>query len=183
MRAVPTDLPGVVVIEPTVLADARGFFFESWHRERFAALGIACDFVQDNHSGSHRGVLRGLHWQIGRPQAKLVRVLRGEVLDVVADVRRGSASFGRWTAVRLDEVERRQVYVPPGFAHGFYVLSEWAEVAYKCSAIYARDDERGVAWDDPTLGIRWPLAGPPILSAKDAALPRLADLPAADLPD
>lgn len=175
MRVEPTALPGVVVLEPPVFTDARGVFFETYHAGRFRELGIADDFVQDNHSVSLRGVLRGLHAQARTPQAKLVRCVAGAVFDVAVDVRRGSETFGRWVGVELSAENRRQLYVPAGFLHGFCVLGHGAEVVYKCSALYAPGDEIGVVWNDPGLGIAWPIADP-IVSAKDAALPRLAGL-------
>ena len=183
MKRIDTDLPGVCVIEPVVHGDRRGWFSETWRRDTFASLGITHDFVQDNQSLSGRGVLRGLHYQLGRPQAKLVRVLHGEVYDVALDVRRGSPSFGRWTATMLTGENRRMLYVPAGFAHGFCVVSETAEFFYKCSDLYAPAEERGIAWDDPALAIPWPLAGQaPLLSDKDRRYGTLATRPQADLP-
>jgi dTDP-4-dehydrorhamnose 3,5-epimerase len=162
----PTDLPGVVVIEPTVFEDDRGFFMESFHRPKFAAAGIDAEFVQDNHSRSRRGVLRGLHYQLKHPQGKLVRVIRGEIYDVAVDLRRSTPTFGCWYGCELDERNHRQMYVPPGFAHGFCVISESAEVIYKCTAVYHPEDEHTLLWNDPALGITWPLANP-IISPKD----------------
>lgn len=183
MRRIDTDLPGVFLIEPVVHGDRRGWFTETWRRDIFATLGIAHDFVQDNQSLSGHGVLRGLHYQLGRPQAKLVRVLHGEVYDVALDVRRGSPSFGRWTAVVLTGENRRMLYIPAGFAHGFYVVSETAEFFYKCSDLYAPAEERGIAWNDPGLAIPWPLAGQaPVLSEKDLRYGTLATRLPADLP-
>ena len=181
MQRIETSLPGVCLLEPRVFADARGFFFESYHQRLLAGLGITGSFVQDNHSGSGRDTLRGLHYQLAHPQAKLCRVVRGEVLDVAVDIRRGSPHFGRWTAVRLSEENRRQVYIPPGFAHGFLVLSETAEFLYKCDEFYYPDDQHGIAWDDPTIGIEWGITEP-ILSEKDRKNPRLAELSADLLP-
>jgi dTDP-4-dehydrorhamnose 3,5-epimerase len=181
MRRIETDLLGVVVIEPQVFEDARGFFLESYHRERFRALGVTAEFVQDNHSRSVRGAVRGLHYQVRHPQAKLCRVVRGEVLDIAVDIRRGSPTFGRWVSVVLSEENRRQVYVPRGFAHGFAVLSETADFLYKCDDFYSRDDECGLLWNDPALGIDWGVADP-ILSPKDSANPRLSDVPEHLLP-
>lgn len=175
MKVIQTDLPGVLVVEPRVHRDERGFFVESYHARRYADAGIAETFVQDNHSRSVRGTLRGLHAQLERPQAKLVRVLRGEIFDVVADVRRGSPTFARWIAVRLSHDNFLQVYVPKGFAHGFCVLSEEAEVEYKCSDFYQPGDELGLKWDDPQVGVEWPVAAP-ILSDKDACGAPLARL-------
>jgi dTDP-4-dehydrorhamnose 3,5-epimerase len=175
MRVLPTDLPGVLVIEPAVHRDQRGFFLETYHEARYDEAGIPGPFVQDNHSRSMRGVLRGLHGQGRQPQGKLVRVLLGEIFDVAVDIRAGSPTFGRWTGVALDAQSFRQIWIPPGFLHGFCVLSEWAEIEYKCTALYDRDDEIGVIWNDPDIGIAWPIEKPAI-SPKDAALPRLAAL-------
>ena len=177
MKFVPTELPGVVLVEPTVFADARGFFYESWRRDIFAKNGLDVELVQDNHSRSARGTLRGLHFQHPHGQVKLCRVTSGEVYDVVVDVRAGSATFGRWTAASLSAENRRMIWIPAGFAHGFQVVSESAEFLYKCSDYYAPGDEHGVVWNDPALAIPWPVATP-IVSAKDAKLPRLADLAA-----
>jgi dTDP-4-dehydrorhamnose 3,5-epimerase len=166
MQFVPTELAGVIVIEPKVFADERGFFMETFHRPRFAAAGIDIEFVQDNHSRSGPGVLRGLHYQLTRPQGKLVRVVRGTVLDVAVDLRRSSPTFARWFGCELSESNQRQVYIPPGFAHGFCVTSEIAEVIYKCTEVYAPQDERTLVWNDPALGIKWPIANPTV-SPKD----------------
>ncbi len=184
MNFLPTDLPGVWLIEPQVHGDARGFFMETYRAEEFAARGIGCAFVQDNHSRSAQGVLRGLHYQLGRPQAKLVRVTTGEVYDVAVDVRRGSPTFGRWMAAILSAENRRQLFIPEGFAHGFCVLSDTAEFVYKCSDYYAPAEERGIIWNDPKLAIPWPLpaGSSPLLSAKDQRYPTLGEVPAADLP-
>ncbi|MBM4374389.1 MAG: dTDP-4-dehydrorhamnose 3,5-epimerase [Deltaproteobacteria bacterium] len=181
MNVIETALPGVLIIEPKVFGDARGFFFESFHAERYRAAGIACDFVQDNVSRSARGVLRGLHFQNPRPQAKLVQVLEGTVVDVALDVRQGSPTFGRHVMVELSAENRRQLFVPAGFAHGFCVTSEHALFSYKCSDLYSPTDEHGVLWNDPDLGIAWPLEAP-ALSAKDAVYPRLRDVPEGALP-
>ena len=175
MKFTPTDLPGVLVVEPVVHRDARGFFLETYHAGKYAAGGIALPFVQDNHSASQRGTLRGLHAQWRRPQGKLVRVLFGEIFDVAVDARRGSPTFGRWTGVHLSHDNFRQLWVPAGFLHGFCVLSERAEVEYKCTDLYDPGGELGVAWNDPDIGIRWPVAEP-TLSAKDAAAPRLREV-------
>lgn len=176
----PLALPEVRLIEPQVFADARGFFLESWNAARYAEAGIIAPFVQDNHSGSARHVLRGLHYQLRRPQGKLVRVIAGAVFDVAVDIRPDSPGFGRWVGVELSAANRHLLWVPAGFAHGFCVLSEQAEVLYKCTTHYAPADERAIRWDDPQLAIDWPLAGQaPILSPKDAAAPTLA---AAELP-
>ena len=178
MRVLPTELPGVLLVEPTVLSDARGFFVESWQRDRFAAAGIEGPFVQDNHSQSGPWTLRGLHAQLRQPQGKLVRVVEGEIFDVAVDIRRGSPHFGRWTGVVLSADNFRQLYIPAGFAHGFCVLSEVAEVEYKCSDVYVPSDEITIAWNDPAIGIGWPLpAGvEPVLSEKDRVAPALAEL-------
>ena len=181
MTVSETGLPGVLVIEPRVFGDARGFFLERFHAECYADAGIPGPFVQDNHSRSQRGILRGLHFQKRHPQGKLVEVVSGEVYDVAVDVRPGSDTFGRWTGVRLSAENHRQLWVPPGFAHGFVVLSESADFLYKCTDVYHPEDEGGVIWNDPDLGIDWPLADPQ-LSHKDAALPRLRDLGPGDLP-
>ena len=170
-----TALPGVLVIEPQVFRDARGFFLESYHQAQFTLLGVSDLFVQDNHSGSRRGTLRGLHFQTPHPQAKLCRVIRGEVVDVAVDIRRGSPTFGKWTSTTLSAENQRQIYIPRGFAHGFAVLSEFAEFFYKCSDYYDPASEHGVHWSDPQLAIDWGIADP-IVSAKDSRYPRLAEL-------
>lgn len=177
MRFVPTAIPEVVIIEPQVFGDARGFFMETWHAGKFAAGGLDLHFVQDNHSRSAQGILRGLHYQINQPQGKLVRVVRGTVFDVAVDLRRSSPSFGRWVGVELSEDNHRQLWVPPGFAHGFYVMSESADFVYKCTELYAPEHERCLRWDDPALAITWPLrdGAAPLLSAKDAAGSLLRD--------
>jgi len=175
MKFLPTELPGVIVIEPDVHADARGFFLESYHARKYAEGGIAGPFVQDNHSFSRRGTLRGLHVQSRRPQGKLVRAVAGEMFDVAVDVRRGSPTFGRWVGVVLSGENFRQLYLPPGFAHGLCVLSEQAHAEYKCTDLYEPGDEIALAWDDPDLAIAWPLREP-VVSAKDAAAPRLRDV-------
>ena len=163
------------MIEPAVHRDGRGFFLETYHAKRFAEAGIAGPFVQDNHSCSAGGVLRGLHAQLRRPQGKLVRAISGEIFDVAVDVRAGSPSFGRWVGVTLSAESFRQLWIPPGFLHGFCVMSDTAEIEYKCTQLYDREDEIGVVWDDPDIGIEWPMATP-TLSAKDAALSRLCDV-------
>ncbi len=175
MKVTPTRLSEVLLIEPKVFGDERGFFFESWTERAFDAAGIRARFVQDNHSRSARGVLRGLHYQIRRPQAKLVRVVAGEIFDVAVDIRRSSPSFGRWEGVRLDASAHRMLWVPAGFAHGFCVLSDFAEVLYKATDFYQPEDERCILWSDPELAIDWPVATSPVLSAKDAAGLRLRD--------
>jgi dTDP-4-dehydrorhamnose 3,5-epimerase len=175
MRFRPTALPGVVTVEPTVHRDPRGFFLETYHRDKYAAAGIDQAFVQDNHSRSGAGTLRGLHAQLRRPQGKLVRAVRGEVFDVAVDIRRGSPTFGRWVGETLSAENFHQLWIPPGFAHGFCVLSEVAEVEYKCTALYDPEDEISIAWDDPHIVIAWPVAAP-VLSGRDAAAPALADV-------
>jgi len=176
MKVTPTALPEVLVFEPQVFGDARGFFFESFNRRAFrAATGLDPEFVQDNHSRSARGVLRGLHYQIRQPQGKLVRCIAGEVFDVAVDLRRFSPTFGRWAGVTLTAENKRMAWIPPGFGHGFLVLSEYAEFLYKTTDYYAPEHERSIAWNDPDIGIAWPLAGEPILSAKDKAGARLRD--------
>jgi dTDP-4-dehydrorhamnose 3,5-epimerase len=176
VKAIPTAIPDVLVIEPAVFGDARGFFFESWNRRAFAELaGRDVEFVQDNHSASARGVLRGLHYQVRQPQGKLVRVVAGEVFDVAVDLRRASRTFGEWVAERLSAENHRMMWIPPGFAHGFLVLSERAEFLYKTTDYYAPEHERTLLWNDPALGIPWPLRGEPVLKPKDAAGARLAD--------
>jgi dTDP-4-dehydrorhamnose 3,5-epimerase len=170
MKVTPTVIPEVLLIEPRVFGDARGFFFESFNQRAFQeASGLNLEFVQDNHSRSSQGVLRGLHYQIQQPQGKLVRVVRGRVFDVAVDLRRSAATFGRWVGMELSEDEHRQLWIPPGFAHGFMVLSESAEFLYKTTDYYAPEHERCVAWDDPQLGIEWPDSVVPRLSVKDAA--------------
>jgi dTDP-4-dehydrorhamnose 3,5-epimerase len=174
MRSIPTSLPDVLLLEPQVHGDARGFFIETYNRRVLASLGIHADFVQDNHSLSVRNVLRGLHYQVRRPQGKLVRVVTGVVYDVAVDVRRGSPSFGRWVGFELSAQNRHLCWIPPGFAHGFLVLSEVAELVYKTTDYYAPEHERAVAWNDPAIGIEWPLTVEPILSDKDRRAARLA---------
>jgi dTDP-4-dehydrorhamnose 3,5-epimerase len=171
----PTAIPDVLVIEPKVFGDARGFFLESWNAQAFAAAGIPAAFVQDNHSRSPRGVLRGLHYQIRQPQGKLVRVVAGEVFDVAVDLRRASPTFGRWVGERLSAENKRLLWIPPGFGHGFLVLSETADFLYKTTDYYAPEHERVIAWNDPDLAIKWPIAGTPTLSGRDAAGARFRD--------
>lgn len=175
VNVVATPLPGVLIVEPRVFHDDRGFFLESYQHERYARHGIPERFVQDNHSRSVRGTLRGLHSQRRRPQAKLVRAIEGEIFDVAVDARPGSAHFGRWFGVRLSGENFRQLYLPAGFLHGFQILSDSAHVQVKCADVYAPDDEFAVAWDDPRIGIAWPLDAP-ILSARDAAAGAFAEL-------
>lgn len=167
IRKIPTSLPDVVILEPRVFGDQRGFFLESHNERAFAELGIEERFVQDNHSSSKRNVLRGLHYQIKHPQGKLVRVVEGEIVDVAVDVRRSSPTFGRWEAVRLSGDNKRMLWIPVGFAHGFRVISEIAHVLYKATDYYAPEHERTLAWNDPDLKIDWALEGDPIVSAKD----------------
>jgi dTDP-4-dehydrorhamnose 3,5-epimerase len=168
MRVVPTTLPEVLILEPRVFADSRGFFLESYNKRVLAQVaGIDAEFVQDNHSRSARGVLRGLHYQLRQPQGKLVRVVHGAVFDVAVDVRRSSPTFGRAAWVELSADNRRMVWIPPGFAHGFLVLSEYADFLYKTTDYYAPEHERCLAWNDPDLAIPWPVDGEPLLSAKD----------------
>ena len=175
MQVIATRLPDVLLIEPKVFGDARGFFMESWNRQTFADLGLDLDFVQDNHSRSARGVLRGLHYQLNQPQGKLVRVTNGAVYDVAVDVRRSSPYYGQWTGHELSADNQHMLWIPPGFAHGFLVLSENADFLYKTTAYYAPQWDRGIRWDDPDIGVHWPLQDVPTLSAKDQALPRLRD--------
>jgi dTDP-4-dehydrorhamnose 3,5-epimerase len=183
MRRVETAISEVCLIEPVVHGDHRGFFMESYRKDLFAELGISHEFVQDNHSRSRKGVLRGLHYQLGRPQAKLVRVTRGRVFDVVVDLRRGSSTFGRWVGAELSENDRRMLYSPPGFGHGFVVLSEIAEFQYKCSDFYTPEEERGILWNDPSIAIDWPMPETePVLSDRDLGWPLLEDTADADLP-
>lgn len=167
MKVTPTRIPDVLLVDPEVLVDERGFFSEIWHRARFAANGIDCDFVQDNHSRSVQGALRGLHYQIRQPQGKLVRVTVGEIFDVAVDLRRSSPTFGRWVGTYLSADNKRMLWVPPGFGHGFYVTAGPAEVQYKCSDYYSPEYERCIRWDDPELAIEWPLKGEPVLSDRD----------------
>jgi dTDP-4-dehydrorhamnose 3,5-epimerase len=178
MKILPQTLPDVLLIEPTVHRDARGFFLESYHAQRYRDAGLHATFVQDNHSKSVRGTLRGLHWQLERPQGKLLRVLAGEVFDVAVDVRLESPTFGQWVGVTLSADNFLQLYVPPGFAHGFCVTSEIAEVEYKCTDFYDPPAERGLIWNDPAVGIPWP-TDDPILSPRDQKHPTLAELKAA----
>ncbi len=171
----------MLLLEPTIFRDGRGHFLEIYHGKRYCEDGIIENFVQDNLSFSSRRVLRGLHYQLRQPQAKLVMVLEGEIFDVAADIRTGSPNFGKWTGVRLSSREYRQMYIPAGFAHGFCVMSETAAVLYKCTDYYSPKDERGIRWDDPALSISWPVSDP-ILSEKDRLHPVLSQIPAGDLP-
>jgi len=181
MKVLPTKLDGVYIIEPQVFSDARGFFMETYHQKRYSEAGVEQLFVQDNLSSSIRGTLRGLHYQINHGQAKLIQVVKGAIFDVAVDIRRGSPHFGHWTGFHLSGDNKRQVFISEGFAHGFCVLSEAADVVYKCSDFYAPDDEGGILWSDPDLAIDWPVEKP-LLSDKDSRLPRLADVPPERLP-
>ena len=167
MEKIATAIPDVFMIAPKVFGDARGFFFESYNRRSMAALGIEHEFVQDNHSRSAKGVLRGLHYQIKQTQGKLVRVVAGEIFDVAVDIRRSSPTFGQWVGMTLSAENKRMAWVPPGFAHGFYVTSDYAEVLYKATDYYAPEYERSMLWNDPAIGIEWPLSVEPLLSDKD----------------
>lgn len=175
MRVAPTRLADVLLIEPKVFGDARGFFYESWNEREFERAGIRARFVQDNQSRSGKGVLRGLHYQVRRPQGKLIRVTQGEIFDVAVDIRRGSSTFGKWQGARLSGESKNMLWIPVGFAHGFYVLSDFAEVFYKATDFYAPEHERCILWNDPELAIDWPLSGAPVLSPKDVAGARLRD--------
>lgn len=181
MNIVETSLPGCRVIEPAVFGDARGFFFETWNAERFGQHGLPTRFVQSNVSSSAKGVLRGLHYQWPRPQGKLVSVLVGDVFDVAVDIRRGSPTFGQWEGVMLSAENKRQFWIPEGFAHGFAVLSDTAVFSYLCTDVYVKEADAGVRWDDPAVGVEWPV-GAPLLSEKDTAAPLLADIDEARLP-
>ncbi len=181
MKVIQTALPGCVVIEPAVFGDERGVFFETWNAERFAAHGLPTKFVQSNVSTSVKGVLRGLHYQWPRPQGKLVSVLEGEVYDVAVDIRRGSPTFGRWEAVILSADNRRQFWIPEGFAHGFAVLSERAVFSYLCTDVYVKEADAGVRWNDAEIAVDWPVSAP-VLSAKDETAPFLKDIAGDRLP-
>ena len=174
MNVLPTDHPEVLLIEPDVFADPRGFYMETFHVQKFTEAGLPTEFLQDNHSRLVRGVLRGLHYQLQHPQGKLVRVVNGEVLDVAVDIRKGSPRFGQWVGVVLSETNKWQMYVPPGFAHGFCTLSEQADFLYKCTDVYVPGDEYGIAWDDPALAIEWPQLDY-LLSDKDRENPVLSE--------
>ncbi len=183
MKIIETELPGVLIIEPKVFGDERGYFLESYQAQRYAEAGIAGPFVQDNLSFSRQGILRGLHYQYENPQGKLVQVLQGEVFDVAVDVRLGSPHFGKWTSAFLSAGNKRQMYVPAGFAHGFVVTSETALFSYKCTDYYNPQAEVSIVWNDPDIGIQWPLNEQPQLSAKDSAGLRLAEIAVERLPD
>jgi dTDP-4-dehydrorhamnose 3,5-epimerase len=182
VRASSVYIQGIIILGPRIFADDRGFFFESYNKKTLAALGIKCEFVQDNHSLSRRGTLRGIHYQVRNPQAKLVRVVSGEVFDVSVDLRRSSPTFGRWFGLNLSAANKLQIYIPPGFGHGFLALSDMAEMLYKASDFYAPEHERCIRWDDPDLAIGWPFDGERTISEKDTkgSLFREADLPAQD---
>jgi dTDP-4-dehydrorhamnose 3,5-epimerase len=182
LQCASTPLPGVLCFTPRVFEDARGFFKELLHAEKYRAYGVPRAMVQSNLSRSQCGTLRGLHWQLRRPQAKLVMALRGTIWDIAVDVRRGSPTYGRWYGEELSETNHRQLYIPAGFAHGFHVLSETADVLYYCDDYYAPEDECGIAWNDPGLGVDWRLAGEPVLSPRDRGLPPLAELNPERLP-
>jgi dTDP-4-dehydrorhamnose 3,5-epimerase len=181
MKVTELDLPGVLFIEPKLFGDARGYFLETYQERRYAEYGVPTRFVQDNLSFSGKGILRGLHYQLKQPQGKLVMVLQGEVFDVVADIRRGSPTFGRAVGIALSASGHHQLYVPPGYAHGFAVLSDSVHFHYKCTDYYHPGDEYGIFWNDPDLGLRWPVTEP-ILSDRDANFPRLKDMPPEHLP-
>ena len=182
MKVITTGIPDILIIEPKVFADERGFFFESFNQRQWVELtGIDKIFVQDNHSRSPKGVLRGLHYQIKQPQGKLVRCLAGEVFDVAVDLRKKSATFGHWTGVRLSAENKRQIWIPEGFAHGFLVLSDMAEILYKTTDYYAPEYERSIIWNDPAINIQWPLTIEPILSPKDKAAALLSDAQVFDI--
>lgn len=177
MNFIQTEIPDVIAIEPTIFGDERGFFMETYQERLFAQAGLPTTYVQDNQSGSHQGILRGLHYQIRQPQGKLVRVVAGEIYDVAVDIRRSSPTFGKWVGACLSTQNKSMLWIPPGFAHGFYVTSEWAEIVYKATDFYAPQYERTLAWNDPRIGIIWPLIDgkPPILSTKDSAGKMLAE--------
>lgn len=177
-----TAIPGVLIAEPKVFKDARGFFLETYHAQKYAEKGIEKTFVQDNHSRSVKGTLRGLHYQLNRPQGKMIYTVNGEIFDVAVDIRRGSPTFGKWVGAILSGENKKQLYIPEGFAHGFYVLSESADVTYKCTDFYASGDEYGLLWSDPAINIEWPLQGSPLLSEKDSQCPSLNSIPTAHLP-
>ena len=182
MNVIQTPLPGVVILEPKVFGDDRGYFLETYRADRYATQGVDATFIQDNESFSSQGILRGLHYQLNQPQGKLVRVGQGNVYDVALDIRVGSPTFGQWFGVLLSGDNKRQFYVPPGLAHGFYVMSETATFIYKCTDYYAPEDEYGILWNDADLKIDWPLNVAPQLSSKDAVLPQLKDVSADHLP-
>lgn len=182
IKVIKTTLPDVVLIEPDIFEDQRGYFFETYHYHKYSEKGIEKAFVQDNLSHSRKGSIRGLHYQLHRPQAKLVYVVTGEIYDVAVDIRRGSPTFGKWAGTRLSAENKLQIFIPEGFAHGYCVLSETADVIYKCTDFYDPNDSLGILWSDPSIGIDWPLQTP-ILSIKDAKNPRLNDIYETSLPD
>lgn len=175
-----TPLSGVVIIKTRVFGDERGFFMETFNQQQFEQAGLPSNFVQDNHSRSSKGVLRGLHYQLPQWQGKLVRALSGAIFDVAVDIRPDSRTFGRWFGLELNDENRLQLYIPPGFAHGFATLSDTADVAYKCTSLYKAEDDAGIAWNDPDVGIKWPISEP-LVSEKDAAAPRLSEVNHSDL--
>ena len=177
MQIINTSIAEIIILEPKVFGDERGFFMETYQARQFMELGLPTQFVQDNHSGSRHGILRGLHYQIRQAQGKLVRVIAGEVFDVAVDLRKTSPTFGKWVGAALSTQNKRSIWIPVGFAHGFYVLSDWAEIVYKTTDYYAPEWERSLLWNDPELGIEWPIVGQqaPILSAKDVAGTHLKD--------
>jgi dTDP-4-dehydrorhamnose 3,5-epimerase len=181
MKIITTSIEGLLIIEPNIFMDKRGFFMETYNQNRYIEAGINTTFVQDNLSYSLKNTLRGLHFQIKHPQAKLIQVISGEIFDVAVDLRSGSATFGKWTGIHLSDENRRQVFIPEGFAHGFCVLSEFALFCYKCSDFYAPDDEGGFIWSDPDIGIEWPVDNP-IISEKDKQYQKLSGLTAEKLP-
>ncbi len=181
LKFIETELQGVIIVEPAVFNDGRGYFLETYHYKKYSENGIDLNFVQDNHSHSIKGTLRGLHYQLKHAQGKLLYTMKGEIFDVAVDIRRGSSTFGRWAGVILSSDNKRQLYVPPGFAHGFCVLSEEADVTYKCTDFYAPDDEYGITWNDPEIAIRWPITDP-VLSDKDSKFKTLKDIPEYSLP-
>lgn len=178
MKVLPTTIEGVVIIESRIFRDDRGYFNEVHHTAKLAAEGFHATFVQDNQSGSAKNVLRGLHFQTTRPQGKLVRAVNGAIFDVAVDLRRSSPTFGRWYGTTLEAGDGRQLYIPPGLAHGFFVLTDWADVSYKCTELYDLDSDSVVAWNDPTIGVQWPVGDgvTPVLSPRDAAAPAFADI-------
>jgi len=182
LETIQTTIPGVLVFQPKVFTDNRGFFLETYNQKNYAEVGLERTFVQDNHSRSGRNTLRGLHYQLNHPQGKLVYVVRGEIFDVAVDIRRGSPSFGHWFGVHLSEQNKKQIFVPEGFAHGFIVLSEAADVTYKCTDIFSPGDDYGILWSDETIGIQWPKGEKIILSEKDSQNPRLCQVPPDHLP-
>jgi dTDP-4-dehydrorhamnose 3,5-epimerase len=181
LKFIETDIPGVVIIEPAVFNDGRGYFLETYHYNKYSEKGLDLNFVQDNHSHSVKGTLRGLHYQLNHAQGKLMYAVKGEIFDVAVDIRRGSPDFGKWTGVILSGENKRQLFLPPGFAHGFCVMSEEADIIYKCTDFYAPDDEYGIIWDDPEVGIDWPITDPN-LSDKDSKFKKIKNIPEHNLP-